>query len=263
MKFTSAAVLLAAAAGVSAAPSSNEARDFIMAKKPADAPAPAPAAPAYSSPAAGGGQGVGPTTYTPFCGRSKRATAVQIAYKGNVGGPGQYGCNIMPVSTSIAGQYQYSVTFTNKGGADQVCACWNKIGADGGINGFFKGNEAVNFPLPAGQSQAVVFDTNSQGGCACGVGSLALTAIGQFAGAWLEYDFGNLSNGGWSGADASCLVAAANKLPIPALSVCYSGKCSTIFEGGTGDNAYLGGMEALDGVGLNIPPGPAALTVTV
>ncbi|KAL7944316.1 hypothetical protein V8C42DRAFT_353697 [Trichoderma barbatum] len=281
MKFSTASIFLAAL-GVSAHPSGHvhkrahnslEARgDFVIANKPAD-PTPTPAAPIASpspkapSPpaakAATAGQGVGPSTYTPFCvGGKKRATAGQIAYKGNVGAGGPYGCNIMAVKSNLVDDYTYTIVFENAG-EDSTCKCWNKIGEDGGINGFFNGNEAMSFDLPAGGKQVVALDSNSQIGCACGPGGPELTPIGQFASTWLEGDVGNLSNGGWSGWDASSIVAAANGMNIPGLKVCGPGACSTIYPGGKGDNAFVGGTEALDGLGLNVPPGKHSVTAIV
>ncbi|KAH6610134.1 allergen asp f 4 [Trichoderma cornu-damae] len=292
MKFSAASILLAAALGVSAHPSGHHAHkrahnsveargEFVVAKKPVYAPAssaapvpvasptPSPAAPAASSKPSSpaGGQGQGPSTYTPFCsGSSKRATAQEIAYKGNVGGSGQYGCNIMAVQSNLVDKYQYTLVFENAGD-DTQCYCWNKIGPDGGINGFFNGNEAMKFSLPAGCTQVVAVDSNSQVGCACGKNGPDLTPIGQFAGTWVEADFGNLSNGGWSGGDASCIVAAAANMAIPGMKVCgtgaASGTCSTIWPGGKGDNAFVGGTEALDGLGLNLAPGKTSMHVTV
>ncbi|KAL7912693.1 hypothetical protein GGI35DRAFT_259544 [Trichoderma velutinum] len=295
MKFSTASIFLAAL-GASAHPSGHahkrahnslEARgDFVIANKPADpspppvasptpspaAPKPSPSAPAAppppaKTPSSAAGQGSGPSTYTPFCGgNSKRATAAEIAYKGNVGGSGPYGCNLMPVKSNLLDQYQYTVVFNNAGD-DSSCKCWNKIGADGQIDGFFNGHEALTFDLPAGGQQVLAVDSNSQFGCACGKGGPELTNIGQFASTWVEGDVGNLSNGGWSGFDASSIVAAANHLDIPGLKVCgtadYADVCSTIWPGGKGDNAFVGGTEALDGLGLNIKPGKTSVIVTV
>ncbi|KAH7115671.1 hypothetical protein EDB81DRAFT_627508, partial [Dactylonectria macrodidyma] len=202
--------------------------------------------------------------YVQFCSnsKSKRATAEQIAYKGNTGTEEHYGCNIMTVSQAIASQYDYIATFINVVSEDQACVCFNKIGPDGQNDGSWSGNEAISFTLPVGGTEIVAFDANSQGGCVCGIGKVP-TANGQFAGTWLEFDFGNKSNDNWSGADASCLVAASHGLETPALKVCSSGICSTINADGTGENAYVKGTELLDGVGLNIPPGKVYLTVTV
>lgn len=285
MKFSTTSVLLAAALGVSAHPSGHvhqrahnsvQARgDFVMANKPVDAPvstaapvaAPTPSAAAPAKDATSGGSGS--STAQGFCGKplSKRATAAEIAYKGNVGGTGnQYGCNIMAVESKFAKSYQYTMVFNNAG-SDSQCKCWNKIGKDGGINGFFNGNEALTFSLASGASQTVAVDGNSQIGCACGEGSLPLTPIGQFASTWVEADFGNLSNQGWSGFDASSIVSAAAGMAIPGLKVCGTGasasECSTIFPGGKGDNAFVGGTEALDGLGGNLPAGDQQLIVTV
>ncbi|KAM5354212.1 hypothetical protein ACJ41O_000862 [Fusarium nematophilum] len=290
MKFSSSAVILAAALGVSAHPSGhahqhahNVRRDFVVANKPVtvteyatqvvpQATQPAsvePAAPAASTASSGSGSSKGDSSsgegYKEFCGgkNKKRATVEQIAYKGNTGTADDYGCNIMTVDPAVASKYKYTATFKNANSKDQECVCFNKIGPDGGINGFWSGNEAIKFTLPGSGSKVVAFDENSQGGCACGAGSVPLTDIGQFASTWLEFDFGNESNDNWSGADASCLVSAAEGLDIPGLKVCGHGTCSTIYPGGTGENAYLGGMEDLDGIGLNLPAGKARLTVTV
>ncbi|KAL6699026.1 hypothetical protein J3F84DRAFT_364667 [Trichoderma pleuroticola] len=293
MKFSTASIFLAAL-GASAHPSGHahkrahdsiEARgDFVIANKPVEpsvpvaSPTPSPAAPSPSpsAPAAppaakaassAAGVGSGPSTYTPFCGgNKKRATAQEIAYKGNVGGSGPYGCNLMPVKSNLLDQYQYTVVFNNAGD-DAQCKCWLKIGADGLIDGFFNGHEALTFDLPAGGKQVVAVDSNTQFGCACGPDGPELTNIGQFASTWVEGDVGNLSNGGWSGFDASSIVAAANKMNIPGLQVCgtgeYEGVCSTIWPGGKGENAFVGGTEALDGLGLNVKPGKASVEVTV
>ncbi|KEY66644.1 hypothetical protein S7711_01938 [Stachybotrys chartarum IBT 7711] len=297
MKFSATALLLTTAAlGVSAHPSGHhhmhrsvgKRGNFYMANRPAPEPtttsvAPAPvatsAAPApvvqaveqeeqeeqpEEDTSSDDDSSSGSGTVKPFCGGNyKRATAAEIAYTGNTGAPGNYGCNLMIVDNDVADEYKYTTTFTNDSGEDQSCVCFLKIGPEGLINGFFEGNQAVNFDLPAGGKRVLAADENSQGGCACGAGGVPLTSHGGFASTWLEFDFGNTSNDGWSGADASCLVSAAYGLDIPGLQVCGHGTCSTINPGGTGTNAYLGGMEALDGVGLNIVPGKARLNVVV
>lgn len=286
MKVSSSVLILGAALGVSAHPSghahmhAHKGRDFVVANKPTttvtqyvtqagvptEATSTSTSTSAASTPSASSdGDDSSSGTYVDFCSgsTSKRATAEEIAYKGNTGASDNYGCNIMTVSKSVASQYKYTATFNNAVSKDQSCVCFNKIGPDGGINGFWKGNQAISFTLPADGSKVVAFEANSQGGCVCGVGEVPTTSIGQFAGSWLEFDFGNESNDNWSGADASCLVSAANSLDIPALKVCSGTTCSTIETGGTGENAYLGGMEAEDGVGLNLPAGKAHLTITV
>lgn len=286
MKF-SATVVLAAAMGASAHPSRHAhhnahrsvvGREFVMAQRPAppapaapEAPAPAattvapsPSAPEVSAASSSSASPSSGSGFKPFCsGNNKRATLAQIAYAGNTGASGNPGCNIMEIDSSAASSYDYTMKFVNNGGSDEACACWNKIGPDGGINGFFKNNQALNFKLPANGDAYVAVDGNSQVGCACGPGEVPTTTFGQFASTWVEADFGNESNNKWSGFDASALVSAKYGLNIPAMKVCGQDVCSTVYAGGQGDNAYLGGMEDLDGVGGNIKPGPLALTVTV
>ncbi|OAA44442.1 allergen Asp F4-like protein [Cordyceps fumosorosea ARSEF 2679] len=202
--------------------------------------------------------------YIPFCGGQKRATSAQVAYVGNTGTEEHYGCNMMQIPANIASLYKYTIEFINSGYTVQQCKCWNKIGPDGGINGFFAGNEAITFSLAASGQQLVAFDENSQIGCACHAGSIPLTPFGEFASTWVEADFGNELNQKHSGFDASCLVAAKHGLDIPGLSVCGGSQntCSTIFPGGAGENAYVKGMEDLNIV-APIDPGPVALTVKV
>jgi hypothetical protein len=168
----------------------------------------------------------------------------------------------MTVDNSLSSQYQYTAVFTNGGADTYQVTCFNKIGPMGLINGFF-GFSATTFNLAVGQSQTVAFDSNSQGACAFHPGGLPKTVYGEWAGTWVEFDFGNESNNGWSGADCSSLVAQNAGLDVPGCKVCSSGTCSTIYPGGNGVNAYTAGMEALDGIGLNLGPGKASLQVTV
>lgn len=302
MKFTTTAALVAAALGASAHPSGHahknahrslEARgNFVMNLKPlppapttTEAPAPAvtteaaaPAAPSPkkekpantqkpSTPSTGSGQAkpfCGGASYTKSYSNKKRATTADIFYKGNIGTASDYGCNLMMVDEDVKDEYDHITTFTNAGDKTQECACFNKIGpVNGEVNGFFNGKQALKFNIGPGEKKYLAADDNTQGGCSCGAGSVALTNWGEFADTWLEFDFNSDINNGWSGADASCLVAAAEGMPIQGMNVCGHDTCSTINPGGTGTNAYLGGMEAEDGVGLNIAPGKVRLEVTL
>lgn len=207
------------------------------------------------------GSGSGVTAYTDFttycagqAAKNKRATLAQIAYTGNVGST--YNCNLMLVaSETVAAEYDNIVKFTGAT-EDMYCDVWNKIGVDGGINGFF-GAKTVSFTLPAGQTQYLAIDANSQGGAACFPGnstsSVTKTATGLIAGTWLEFDVENSSNNGYSGADASCIVAQANSLTVPGLQICTAdnSQCSTISTGAASVvNAYDNGLVDADGIGI-------------
>ncbi|KAK0385697.1 hypothetical protein NLU13_6874 [Sarocladium strictum] len=251
-----------------AAPTTTTTQQPAPAATSQTAAAPQNAKPSSTGPPPSKGSGAA----KPFCGgqsyaksySKKRATVADIFYKGNIGAPNAYGCNLMLVDEDVAEQYDHITTFTNADTKTQQCACFNKIGPVGGqVNGFFNGNEALKFTVAPGEKKYLAADVNTQGGCSCGPGEVALTTWGEFADTWLEFDFASDINKGWSGADASCLVAAAEKMNIQGMNVCGHGTCSTINPGGTGTNAYLGGMEAEDGVGLNIPPGPVRLSVTL
>ncbi|KAL1890123.1 hypothetical protein Sste5346_008416 [Sporothrix stenoceras] len=232
---------------------------------------PAASSASSSTGSSSGASGSGISTYEAFgtCASSKklknkkRATAAEIAYAGNTGCDG-YGSNIKLVQSNIADKYTYGVKAVNSASETMQCQVWNKIGADGGINGFFSGNQALTFTIPAGSSQHVVFDTNTQGGMCCQTGSVSLTSVGEFLCPWLEFDFGDSANSGWSGFDASALVAGTVGGPYGALEACTAdgATCSTLNAGGGGTNAYLPGDEALDGVGGNLAPGTVSLVAT-
>ncbi|KFG84012.1 hypothetical protein MANI_024569 [Metarhizium anisopliae] len=203
------------------------------------------------------------TAFQKFCEDrpiAERATVDDILYAGNLGANGDYGCNLMLVDDSIANQYQYIINMTNSASKSQACVCWLKIGPNGGVGGFFLGNEVLDFTLPPGGHSVLAADQNTIGGCTCSLGAaVQLTGIKQFASTWLEFEMAT-KHDGWSGADASCLVAAKSGLDIPGLQVCSQyNVCSTVYAGVTGDNAYLQGMEDVDGIGIVQQPGEVRL----
>ncbi|CAK7267421.1 hypothetical protein SEPCBS57363_002583 [Sporothrix epigloea] len=256
---------VAAATSTVAVPSSSSSPAAAASPSPA---ASTPAAPATPTGSSSGASGSGLSVYEAFaCSAAKkgkkRATNAEIAYKGNTGCAG-YGSNMKLVQSTIADQYTYGVKAVNSASEAMQCQVWNKIGASGGINGFFSGNQALTFTIPAGGAQHVVFDSNTQGGMCCQAGSVSLTSFGEFLCPWLEFDFGDSANGGWSGFDASALVSGAAGGPFGALEACTAdgSVCSTLNAGGGGTNAYLPGDEAADGIGGNLPAGTVSLVAT-
>ncbi|KAK3936094.1 hypothetical protein QBC46DRAFT_395868 [Diplogelasinospora grovesii] len=208
--------------------------------------------------------------YIAFCGgsgSSKRATNAQIMYTGNLGTANgcSWNSNMMTVDASIADMYDYVQTYTNVASEPYQVICANKMGLDGGLNGLFKiaTQTPLIFTLQPGESQVVVSAANTQGACVFAPSAVPTTTYGQYAGAWMEFDTENSSNGGWSGADCSSLVAQAFGLTVPGCQVCGHGTCSTIYPGGQGENAYTKGLEAADGIGLNIAPGKVNMTIKV
>lgn len=213
-----------------------------------------------------------PDEFIPFCGsdsggKSKRVTYAQIMYKGNTGD--HDGCpwnsNLMEVPNKLASKYKYVQRYTNVASEPYQVICANKMGADGQLTGMFKvpGQEQLIFMLQPGETKSVVADKNTQGVCAFAANEVPLTEHGQYAGVWAEFDFENTSNNGWSGADCSSLVAQAYDMDVPGCRMSEGGVDSTIYPGGIGENAYTKGMEALDGIGLNIEPGKTVIEVKV
>ncbi|VBB71899.1 Putative protein of unknown function [Podospora comata] len=233
--------------------------------KPEPAPAPAPA----KEESEDSNDSDSEDGYKPFCGSSKRkakrVTWEQIHYTGNTGTAN--GCpwnsNLQVVSTKASKKYKYVQNYKNVGKVPYEVICFNKIGADGGVTGSFKveGQNQLVFKLQPGETKSVVADSNTQGVCAFAPNSVPTTSHGQYAGNWAEFDFENTSNKGWSGADCSSLVAQAYNMDFPGCRMSQGGVDSSIYPDGTAENAYIRGMEAEDGVGLNIEPGPTVIEV--
>ncbi|EGZ76848.1 hypothetical protein NEUTE2DRAFT_142598 [Neurospora tetrasperma FGSC 2509] len=219
--------------------------------------------PAQSSAAAAtGDDSSSDDEYIPFCGENKntkRVTYAQIMYTGNTGDADgcEWNSNLMTVPKNIADKYHNRMYYTNVADVPYQVVCGNKMGSDHGLNGMFKvaSNKQLVFTLQPGETQLVVAAANTQGVCAFSAEEVPTTTNGQFAGNWAEFDFENSSNGGWSGADCSSLVAQAAGMDVPGCQICGHDTCSTILPGGFGTNAYTKGMEAEDGVGLNIASG--------
>lgn len=207
--------------------------------------------------------------FVAFCGgsKSKRVTYDQIMYTGNTGTTSgcKWNSNLMVVPNKIADKYTYIQRYTNVASEPYQVVCANKMGADGQLTGMFKvdGQQQLVFTLKPGETKMVAADVNTQGVCAFAPNEVPRTKYGQFAGTWAEFDFSNESNGGWSGADCSSLVAQAYNMDVPGCRMSHGGVDSTILPGGKGDNAYTIGMEALDGIGLNIVPGKTVIEVKV
>ncbi|KAK1829958.1 hypothetical protein QBC39DRAFT_310023 [Podospora conica] len=230
------------------------------------APSAAPVAP--SAPSAG--------KYIPFCSegkgasKAKRVTVAQVHYTGNTGTAAgcDWNSNIMLVPNDIANLYTYKQKYTNVASEPYEVVCFNKIGPTGGLTGMFevKEQKPLRFMLGPGEVKTVVTQEDTQAVCAFSPNKIQKTPLGQFAGNWAETDSGNRSNGKWSGADCSSLVAQHYDMDVPGCKICSNdtgNECSIIKPGGIGINAYTKGMEELDGIGLNIPAGSYTMEIAV
>lgn len=237
-------------------------------KAPAPSPSPPPAQKVSVQPEE---EKVDTNTFIPFCGgtssKEKRVTYDQIMYAGNSGTSGgcKWNSNIMLVPNAIADKYDYVQEYTNVADEPYQVICANKMGANGLLTGLcdIPGQEQLKFNLAPGETKTVVADANTQGACAFAPKEVPLTKDNWFAGTWAEFDFGSSPNKGWSGADCSALVAMNATMDVYGCRMSHNGVHSTIFPGGQADNAYIKGMEAEDGVGLNIPPGSTNIKVQV
>ncbi|OJK03061.1 hypothetical protein ASPACDRAFT_23880 [Aspergillus aculeatus ATCC 16872] len=182
---------------------------------------------------------------------AKRTTDA-IYYSGNVGSP--WGSNIIEVSEDKACLYQYVVRFQGSSSDDWTVKFWNKIGPDGGLNGWY-GNSALEFKIKAGETRYVAFDSDSQGGWGAAKGdSLPTDEYGGYSCTWGEFDFGNTSNDGWSGWDVSAIQAQNAGQEVQGMKICdHTGsKCSTIGNAlASVINAYTSNLADADGIGGN------------
>ena len=197
-----------------------------------------------------------------FCTKRKRATTEEIAYTGDTGECG-WGSNIIQIASDEISSYDYTLNFVNDASSDVLCQCTNKIGRDGEVDGFFE-TPAISFTLSASDSQAVAFQSDSQGECMCAEGSSVPTSVdGEYLGSWVEFDFDNSSNDGYSGLDISVIAAETYASTYPSMKVCVNDECSSVSSAGVADNAYTTANTDSDGIGLNLAPGNVAGTVTI
>lgn len=226
---------------------------------------PAPeATTASAAPAAASSESAASGSAPAFCGgTSKRATLAEIDSVGNVGVSGQYGCNMMVVDNSFESSYDYTAQFTNVDTETYEVVGGLKIGPTGEVNGFF--DSVLTFNLAPGETKTIAYEANTQGWVAFAPNSVPKTSYGEWAGVWVEVDFADSNNSGWSGADCSSLVAASQDMSVPGCQVCdpTTNTCSTIYQGGSGVNAFIAGTANDDGLGINKAPGPLHLAVKV
>lgn len=185
---------------------------------------------------------------TGFGGRTTPVPGSNVdTYIGNVGSP--YGCNMRLVSS--ADSYDYTNTFQNGGSAPLSIIIWNKAGdpAKGQLANQGQSSAPVlAFLLPAGASQIVAFDANSQVAWSrdCdrnGNGSPDCT--------WGEGDFGNVSNKGWSGYDVSSIQNSKGNVEDMCIT---SSPRNAGLESSNRKNNWVKDDQPNQGAGGNIPP---------
>ena len=186
-------------------------------------------------------------------------------YGGNVGDP--WGSNIILVPVTDAWQYNNVIQLQNVLTDPLTVVFWNKIGPDGGMNGWYQGNSALTFQLAPGELQYVAVDDNSRGAFSAAVGSLPVDAQSGYDSTWGEFDFANAVNGNCNGYDVSMIQAqAGGNQNIMGMSICQAPNldCSSITNGATQINqGYTQAQSYIGGIGGNLPPGPMRLVATL
>ncbi|RHZ49924.1 allergen Asp F4 [Aspergillus thermomutatus] len=198
-----------------------------------------------------------------FGGRTD-ASGSGIFYKGNVGNP--WGSNIIEVSAENAAKYKHVAQFVGSNTDPWTVVFWNKIGPDGGLNGWY-GNSALTITLQAGETKYVAFDENSQGGWGAAKGTeLPKDQYGGYSCTWGEFDFDSSINGGWSGWDVSAIQAENAGHEVQGMKICnHAGELCSIITNGLSSviDAYTAALAAVDGIGGKVVPGPTRLTVNI
>ena len=172
-------------------------------------------------------------------------------YKGNVGSP--YGCNIQEC-TSTSG-YDYTTTFKSTASSPRNIEIWNVAGSDGQPLSGKSLPPAVSFTLGPNESKVVAFMADSVINFCDMTDGSTNSNDGAKKCAYVEAEFANQENGGWSGYDVSNIQNVG-------------GTCGVSVQGGNGpvssctQNNYDTSNVAVGGVGGNIAPGPLHLTAT-
>ena len=170
-------------------------------------------------------------------------------YIGNVGKP--YGSNMAKVDESDIGSCKYSIKFVNNRGNSLSVIVWNKSGKDGKPLSGMSSTPNLSFPLATGESQVVCFDENSQVGFAPDCKRNPLQGNTPDC-TWGEADFGNISNGGWSGYDVSSIPNSAGNVENLTIS-CPGGETSS-----QASNSFTSAAQT--NAGGSLAPGPAPIT---
>lgn len=185
---------------------------------------------------------------------SKRATLAEIAQVGNIGSSDCYGNNMVVVTDSaVAEQYENTVSFSGAA-EDMTCTYWNKIAKDGTIAGWYKDADSYyTFTLAAGETVYLAADNGTAGGASCFPASTGIEfdTYGAIGGTWLEYTFVDVTTG-YSGWDASCIIAEDGGLTINGLEVCADDgtQCSSIgADLSSISAAFNSALAAADGLG--------------
>ncbi|KAL9602154.1 MAG: hypothetical protein Q9219_002018 [cf. Caloplaca sp. 3 TL-2023] len=181
-------------------------------------------------------------------------TGDRITYIGNVGVP--YGSNMMFVPSDKADSFKYTTTFKNTGQSPLPINVWNKAGRDGQANSGGCTEPNLKFTLPAGGSQVVAFDENTQAAFSrdCGKGPYGYPTC-----VWGELDFGDqrpadstgTANEGHSGFDRSSIPGGAHEVLTVSCLNCGGGAQTSSREKNsfTSDTQLSAGGQA--------QPGPA------
>lgn len=219
--------------------------------------------------------GLGIKAYEAFTGCNMKredyseTTKEDIAAVGNTACGGKYGGNFKLVASEGAMKgFKYGIKVTG-GSKKLTCGAFNKISANGGIDGFWVKNHALPFDVPANGEQWIAVASNTQGGIMCSHDDKIpeRKSDGYPTVTWAEFDLGSARNKGFSGFDASGLPASKSGTACNALKLCAINKsagaslsddkrCSTINAGMAcdGTNAYVTGTEWKGGLGSSIGP---------
>ncbi|PWY91180.1 allergen Asp f 4 [Aspergillus heteromorphus CBS 117.55] len=193
-----------------------------------------------------------------------KRTTNAIYYTGNVGSP--WGSNIIEVTADNACEYKNVVRIDGSETDDWTVVFWNKIGPDGGLNGWY-GNSALTLTVASGETKYIAFDDDSQGGWGAAKGDkLPTDEYGGYSCTWGEFDFANTSNDGWSGWDVSAIQAQNANQDVQGMKICsHTGSgCSSITTSAADViNAYTANLASADGIGGSCSSGPVRLEVSI
>jgi len=173
-------------------------------------------------------------------------------YMGNRGVP--YGSNMQLLSADCAHTYKYTNKFVSIASGTITIAIWNKNGVDGAPNSGQFLEPALKFDLAPGACQYVGWDENSQVAWCHDTGKR--TQWGAKDCTYGEADFGNLSNGGFSGYDVSSIQNTDGNTQLMTIT-CPNGMTSSNYGNNYVDDTQPGG------IGGNLGPGEVRLETKI
>ncbi|MCJ1231398.1 hypothetical protein MMC12_008075 [Toensbergia leucococca] len=185
-------------------------------------------------------------------------------YVGNLGSP--LGSNILMIKAADAYKYTYTNQVINASPSQLTFVIWNNGGSDTSLdpneaNSGASSAKIFTWSLAAGASQFLAFDENTQGAMSR---QCSENKAGQPDCTWVEFDFGNIPNKGYSGYDVSSIPSSSGDVEkVSVTSSCgTSSSNSYTSRKSKRENNWTSATQVNQGAGAVCGPGPVHIQTT-